>query len=59
MDVNEILKHVDHTLLSVTATRSDIRKICDEGMRYHTASVCIPASYVKDAKSYVGDKLRI
>ena len=59
MDVKEILRHVDHTLLAPTATWEEIRQICDDGIKYHTASVCIPASYVKQAKEYVGDKLPI
>ena len=59
MDVKEILKHVDHTLLSQTATWEEIRAICDDGMKYHTASVCIPASFVRQAKEYVGEKLPI
>ena len=53
MEINEILAHVDHTLLSQTATWDEIRQICDDGMKYHTASVCIPASYVKQAAEYV------
>lgn len=59
MNPNEILSHVDHTLLSPTATWEEIRKICDDGMRYATASVCIPPSYVKRAKDYVQDRLSI
>ena len=59
MDVKEILGKCDHTLLSQTATWEEIRKICDDGMQYQTASVCIPASYVKQAKAYVGEKLAI
>ena len=59
MDIQEILSKCDHTLLSQTATWDEIRAICDDGMRYHTASVCIPPSYVKRAKEYVGDKLAI
>ena len=59
MKIEEILAKVDHTLLSQTATWEEIKKICDDGMKYHTASVCIPASYVKRAKEYVGDKLPI
>ena len=59
MELNEILSKVDHTLLAQTATWEEIRAICDDGMKYHTASVCIPASYVKQAKDYVGDKLPI
>lgn len=59
MEVKEILRKCDHTLLSQTATWAEIQVICDDGMKYHTASVCIPASYVKQAKDYVGDKLPI
>ena len=59
MDIKEILKVCDHTLLTQSATWDDIRAICDDGMKYETASVCIPASYVKAAKEYVADKLAI
>jgi len=59
MELSEILAVCDHTLLSPTATWADIQKICDEGMRFSTASVCIPASFVERAKEYVGDKLAI
>lgn len=59
MDVKEILGKCDHTLLSQTATWEEIQKICDDGVKYQTASVCIPASYVKQAKAYVGEKLAI
>lgn len=59
MEVKEILRKCDHTLLSQTATWAEIKAICDDGMKYHTASVCIPASYVRQAKEYVGDKLPI
>ena len=59
MELKEILSKVDHTLLSQSATWEQIRAICDDGMKYHTASVCIPASYVKQAKDYVGGKLAI
>ena len=59
MELSEILAACDHTLLAQTATWADIRAICDDGMKYHTASVCIPASFVKRAKEYVGDKLTI
>ena len=59
MNIQAILEKVDHTLLAQAATWSDIRGICDDGMKYHTASVCIPASYVHQAKEYVGDKLAI
>ena len=59
MDVKEILSKCDHTLLAQTATWEQIKGICDDGMKYHTASVCIPASFVKQAKEYVGDQLAI
>ena len=52
MDKNEILKYVDHTLLTQTATWEEIRQILDDGIKYHTASACIPASYVKQAAEY-------
>jgi len=53
MNNQEILSKADHTLLSQTATWAEIRQICDDGVKYGTASVCIPASYVKHAKEYV------
>lgn len=59
MDVLNILRHVDHTLLSQTATFEDIIKLCDEGIKYDVASVCIPACYVCRAKDYIKDKLKI
>ena len=59
MKLNEILARCDHTLLAQSATWEDIKAICDDGIKYATASVCIPASYVKQAKEYVGDKLAI
>ncbi len=59
MNVQNILSKCDHTLLSQTATWEQIKKICDEGMQYATASVCIPPSYVKQAKEYVQGKLAI
>ena len=59
MDVKEILKHVDHTLLTQQATWEEIRQICDDAMEYGTASVCIPPSYVKQAKEYVQDKMAV
>ena len=59
MNVQQILSKCDHTLLSQTATWDEIKAICDDGMKYQTASVCIPPSYVKRAKEYVGDKLQI
>jgi len=59
MDIREILSTVDHTLLSQSATWDEIKAICDDGIKYGTASVCIPASYVRRAKDYVGDRLKI
>lgn len=59
MELKDILAKCDHTLLTQTATWAEIKGVCDDGMKYHTASVCIPASYVKQAKEYVGDKLPI
>ena len=59
MELKDILAKCDHTLLTQTATWVEIKGVCDDGMKYHTASVCIPASYVKQAKEYVGDKLPI
>ena len=59
MELSEILAKCDHTLLSQTATWADIQAICDDGMQFKTASVCIPAAFVKQAKEYVGDKLAI
>ena len=59
MKLDEILSRCDHTQLAVTATWNDIRSLCDEGMRYQTASVCIPPCYVKPAKEYVGERLAI
>ena len=59
MELKEILAKCDHTLLGQAATWEDIRAICDDGMKYKTASVCIPASFVKQAKEYVGDRLAI
>ena len=59
MELSQILAKCDHTLLAQTATWADIKLICDDGMKYKTASVCIPASFVKQAKDYVGGKLAI
>lgn len=53
MELNEILSRVDHTVLNQTATWDDIRQLCDDGIKYKVASVCIPASYVKQAKEYI------
>ena len=59
MEIKEILKHVDHTLLTQTATWEEIRHICDDAMHYGTASVCIPPSYVKQVKEYVQDRMAV
>ena len=58
-DIQKILSIVDHTLLGQGATWNEIRAICDDGMKYGCASVCIPASYVKQAAEYVDGKLPI
>lgn len=59
MNTSEILKHVDHTLLLQTATWEEIKQICDDAVKYQTASVCIPPSYVKQASEYVEGKMAI
>ena len=59
MDIKQILSYCDHTLLSQTATWEDIKLTLDDAMKYHTASACIPPSYVARAKKYTGDKLKI
>lgn len=59
MDIKSILSKVDHTLLSQTATWEEIKQICDDGIKYGCASVCIPASYVKEAAEYVDGKIPV
>ena len=59
MDMKEILKHVDHTLLLQGSTWEEIKQICDDAMKYETASVCIAPSYVKQAAEYMGDKMAV
>lgn len=59
MELKEILARCDHTLLRVDATQAEIQKLCDEGIQYGCASVCIPPCHVAGAKRYVGDKLPI
>ena len=59
MELSYILSKCDHTLLAQTATWDQIRAVCDDGIRFGTASVCIPPSYVGRAKEYVGDRLAI
>ena len=58
-ELKPILARVDHTLLSQTATWDQIRAICDDGVKYGCASVCIPASYVKQAAEYVAGKIAV
>ena len=59
MDIKKILSYVDHTLLAQGATWSEIKALLDDGIKYSCASCCIPASYVKQAKEYVGNRLAI
>ena len=59
MDINEILSKVDHTLLATTATWDEIRDICDDGIKYKTASVCIPPCFVKQAAEYADKRVKI
>ena len=59
MEQKDVLAIVDHTLLLQTATWEEIKAICDDGMKYETASVCIPTCYVKQAKEYMGDKCKV
>ena len=59
MDIKKILKRVDHTLLNQVCTFEEIKKLCDEGIEYNVASICIPPSYVKKAKEYVKENLKI
>ncbi|MBE6948326.1 MAG: deoxyribose-phosphate aldolase [Ruminococcaceae bacterium] len=59
MELKELLTHIDHTNLSQTATWGEIKQLCDEGIKYNVASVCIPASYVKQASEYVSGRIPI
>ena len=59
MELKEILSRCDHTLLSQTASWEEIRAVCGDGMKYGCASVCIPASYVRQAADYTGGKLPV
>lgn len=59
MEQEKLLKMVDHTLLTQTATWAEIQQICDDAILYHTASVCISASYVKRVKEYVGNRMAV
>ena len=59
MDIREILEKCDHTLLRVDCTSEEIRKLCDQAIKYNCASVCIPPCHIPGAKRYVGDKLTL
>ena len=59
MDINRILAAVDHTLLAQDAVCEQVKTLCDDGLRCHIASVCIPPSFVRQAKDYVGDRLAV
>ena len=59
MDIKEILKYVDHTLLKQEATWEQMKVICDDAMKFSTASVCVPPSFVKQCKDYCGNNMKI
>ena len=59
MDIQEILSKVDHTLLKPESTWEQIKEICDDGIKYQVASVCIPPDFVKRAREYVGDQMAV
>ncbi len=59
MELSQLLGRVDHTLLTQTATWPEIRQICEDGLRCHCASVCIPPSYVKQAADYLAGRLPV
>ena len=59
MDIKEILSKVDHTILAPDATWEQVKQVCDDAIKYHTASVCISPRFVKQAKEYVGDKMKV
>ena len=59
MDINEVLTKVDHTILKQTSTWEDVKKVCEQGIAHKTASVCIPSCYVKKAKEFIGERLKI
>ena len=59
MDVKKILGMCDHTLLLQTSTWEEIKEICDDAIKYETASICIPPCYVKQARDYMGDRMKI
>lgn len=59
MEINDILSKVDHTVLGVDATWPQIKELCDDAVKYRTASVCIPPSFVKRVKNYLGEKMAV
>ena len=59
MEIKDILEKCDHTLLRVDCTSDEIRRLCDQAIKYHCASVCIPACHIPGAKRYVGDALKL
>ena len=59
MELKDILEKCDHTLLRVDCTSAEIRKLCDQAIKYHCASVCIPPCHLAGAKRYVGDRLTL
>ena len=59
MEIKDILKYVDHTLLKQEATWEHMKVICDDAIKFSTASVCVPPSFVKECKAYCGDKMKI
>ena len=59
MKISDILAKCDHTLLAVNATETQIKEICDDGIKFGVASVCIPPSFIKAMRGYVGDRLKL
>lgn len=59
MEIKEILSKVDHTLLGVDSTWAQIKELCEDAIRYQTASVCIPPAFVKSAKEFMGDRMKV
>ncbi len=59
MEIKEILKYVDHTLLKQESTWEQMKVICDDAIKFSTASVCVPPSFVKECKDYCGEKMKI
>lgn len=59
MEIKEILKYVDHTLLKQESTWEQMKVICDDAIKFSTASVCVPPSFVKQCKDYCGNKMKI